>query len=264
MIQDALIVTVVYLISQWVDTVLGWQACSRPIIMGTITGLALGNIQTGIIMGAALESLNMGISGIGGTVPSDFTTSSVIAVAFTLMTGADMESAIAISIPVGTVMATAYTVTGAFSVTLQPIYEKLIDKGEFRKYELACFGYMFIFQRLLNATVLFVALAFGIEQLNNLFAVLPPFVLTGFSTAGGMMAVVGLALLATSVWSKETGIYIILGFILAKYLGLSTIVIAAIALVIAYVSFFNEKNIHDLSLTTVTRNNMEGDDDFYD
>lgn len=49
-------------------------------------------------MGAALESMYMGFSAIGGTIPVDPTSGSALAVAFAILTKADMETAIALSL----------------------------------------------------------------------------------------------------------------------------------------------------------------------
>ena len=46
----------------------------------------------------------MGISAIGGSIPADATTTSYVATAFVILTGADIESAVAIAMPIGTVL----------------------------------------------------------------------------------------------------------------------------------------------------------------
>ena len=45
-----------------------------------------------------------------------------------------------------------------------------------------------------------------------------PWVLTGFSTAGGMMPAVGLAMLLTMMMKKNMWIFLLLGFIMAAFL----------------------------------------------
>lgn len=44
---------------------LSWQCLNRPIVVGPIIGIALGDPVTGIIMGASLEAIFMGISAVG-------------------------------------------------------------------------------------------------------------------------------------------------------------------------------------------------------
>ncbi|MFQ8582321.1 MAG: PTS sugar transporter subunit IIC [Holdemania massiliensis] len=47
------------------DSIFGFQTATRPLILGTITGLLCGDLKTGVVMGAAWKRY-MGISGIGG------------------------------------------------------------------------------------------------------------------------------------------------------------------------------------------------------
>ena len=106
MVTAALQICLAYYIVSLLDpSLLSWQCINRPIVVAPIAGLVLGDLHTGIIMGAALESIFMGISAIGGSIPADATTSSIIAVAYTVLTGASIEEGLAIAMPIGTVMA---------------------------------------------------------------------------------------------------------------------------------------------------------------
>ncbi len=95
MAQAALKISILYFIISFLDPyILSWQTLNRPIVIAPLAGLILGDFQTGIIMGAGLESIFMGISAIGGQVPADATTASLIAVSFTVLTGASQEAGI--------------------------------------------------------------------------------------------------------------------------------------------------------------------------
>ena len=71
MIQSGLICALVWILMQGTDRLLGWQTLQRPIVTATVTGFLLGDIRTGMIMAASLEAIFMGISAIGGSIPSD-------------------------------------------------------------------------------------------------------------------------------------------------------------------------------------------------
>ena len=53
-----------------------------------------------------------------------------------------------------------------------------------------------------------------------------PWVLSGFSTAGGMMPAVGLAMLLAMMMKKNMRIFLLLGFIMAAFLNVPTVGIA--------------------------------------
>ncbi len=80
MLVQALLVAAAYYVTWLIDGILGWQTATRPIVLGTVTGLLCGDIVTGIIMGASLEAVYMGISGIGGVVAADYRSGTAIGV----------------------------------------------------------------------------------------------------------------------------------------------------------------------------------------
>lgn len=47
----------------------GYWMISRPIFAGPLIGLILGDLQTGLIVGASVELMFMGVLPIGGSVP---------------------------------------------------------------------------------------------------------------------------------------------------------------------------------------------------
>lgn len=66
MLIAALKLSVLYWLLGILDTAaLGWQALTRPIVICPLVGILLGDVTTGCILGASLESLFMGISAIG-------------------------------------------------------------------------------------------------------------------------------------------------------------------------------------------------------
>lgn len=53
---------------------LGTCLASRPIVTGVLIGLVMGDLQTGIIVGATLEMVFIGSVTIGAAVPPDVIT----------------------------------------------------------------------------------------------------------------------------------------------------------------------------------------------
>lgn len=52
----------------------GTSLLSRPLVMGTLTGIVLGDVQTGVTLGATLELAFMGAFSIGASIPPKRTT----------------------------------------------------------------------------------------------------------------------------------------------------------------------------------------------
>jgi PTS system mannose-specific IIC component len=74
----------------------GWYTIGRPLVSGMIIGLILGDVQTGIIMGAAIQMLYIGLVTPGGTMPADVNFAAWIGIPLAMVAGAGKEYALAL------------------------------------------------------------------------------------------------------------------------------------------------------------------------
>ena len=263
MVQSALLCVLAYWICQTVDSALSWQTFSRPIVAAPIAGLLLGDVQTGIIMGASLESIFMGISAIGGSVPADALTSSIIAVAFTVLTGSDIEAGLAIAMPIGTLMASFASMTTPIYASLSPYWEELAVKDNMKNFKFQTLLFQFTVQRAAQMIVLFLAVAYGTTALETTLAAMPLFVTHGLSAASSMMTGVGYAILLSMLWSTQVGGFFFVGFVLAKYLSLGSLPIAILGAVIAITMFYSENKFLSLKKEKVNNGSKSDKEDFF-
>ncbi|QIK68840.1 PTS sugar transporter subunit IIC [Erysipelothrix sp. HDW6C] len=259
MIIQALIVTLVYYLLYVGDFFIGWQTITRPIVAAPIVGLFLGDLTLGITMGASLEAIFMGISAIGGSIPADALSSSVISVAFAILTGASTEEALAISLPIGTVMAMLNAFMTPVFALAAPVFDKYAEAGNTKAYNRAHILMLLVGMPLTGVITIFLGVAFGIDQLQILLSSLPPFIMSGIGAAAGMLPAVGFAIITSMIWSNQTGMYFFIGFVLAKYLGLGPVPIAIIGTVIALAGFFRDKQLADLKVEATTVSSDEED-----
>ncbi|MCH1942341.1 PTS mannose/fructose/sorbose/N-acetylgalactosamine transporter subunit IIC [Holdemania massiliensis] len=258
MIQ-ALLIALTYYICQCIDGFVGFQTATRPIILGSVTGLVCGDLKTGVIMGAELEAIYMGISGIGGVVAADYRTSTAVGVGLTILSGISIEQGLAIAVPIGALMNSVNPITQAISNSIQPISTRLANAGEVQKFRWVMILEMLFVRFTLPAIIIFLCCFYGSEAVEIMFQVVPAWLLNGLSAAGGMLVVVGLCLTTQAIFSQSTPFYVLLGFILAKYLGLSTLPIAILALILAYVGFTRNYKMQEIEKKISTG----GGDDFY-
>ncbi len=242
----ALKICIVYFLLNYIDEIcLSWQALTRPIVIAPLCGLVLGDFRTGIIMGAELEAIFMGISAIGGVIAADATLSSCIAVAYTILTGATIQDGVALAFPIGTVLTTVNNLTMSLIANPMAAYWEKLAVKDLKQFSIQ--NYLFAaVMKLIPAAVLFVAVAFGVEGLNKALAALPPFVMTGLGAASGMMIAVGFAILTSMIWDNEVGIFFFVGYVMVAYLHMDTVAIAIIGAAIAVTMFFSHKRVIDL------------------
>lgn len=269
MVQSALIITLVYWVFYVLDPfIFSWQCLNRPIVVAPVIGLVLGDLQTGIIMGASLEAIFMGISAIGGSIPSDALSATIIAVSSTILTGSDVEVGLALALPIGTIIAQFSSMFMPLWASLSAYWERLAAKGDMKKFTLQNIIFTVFIQPLPVIIVMFFAVSFGVEGLNSALAVMPAWVMTGLGAASSMMVAVGFAILASMIWSNEVAVFFFVGYVIASYLSLPSLAIAIIGIAIATTMFFAEKRFIDLknslanSASVVTTGSNDEEDFF--
>ena len=239
------------------------QKCTEslwPIVVAPLAGLVLGDFHTGIVMGAALESIFMGISAIGGSIPADATTASIIAVAYTILTGSTAEAGLAIALPIGTVMASIANMFTPLWASLAAYCEKLAAECNPKKFMIQTMAVNMI-TPLIKTVILFFAVAYGVEGLQSFLVSLPAWVMTGLGASTSMMLAVGFAILTSMIWNKEVGCFFFFGYVLVAYLGMGTLPIAIIGGVIAITMFFSEKRVIDLKNSLAANPNTVSNDE---
>ena len=262
MFIQALLVALSYYLAWLLDSIFGFQTATRPIILGTITGLLCGDLKTGVIMGAALEAVYMGISGIGGVTAADYRSATAIAVGLTILSGITIEEGIALAAPIGALCLGLMNVTVAFSNIMEPLYLKTAKEGNVKKYDLIMWFHTLVLQHLIDTLVIFSCCYLGTAAIEVIFASIPAWVLTGLGASGGMLVVVGLCLTSQAIWSNATPFYVLLGFVLSKYINLPIMAIAVIGIFLAYMVY--DRNLRmQKAMQSVSGSNGNGGDDFY-
>ncbi len=266
---SALACALVYSLLTFIDTdLLSWQCLTRPIVVSPIVGLLLGDFTTGVVMGASLEAIFMGISAVGGSVPSDALSGSIIAVAYTISTGGGdtaMETGLSLAMAIGTVMSSFSSMLSTIWSSIEAYWEKLDYESNTKIYKSQSLTMAFV-ATLPSAIIIFLGCRFGIESLQAVLDAAPAWVMTGLSAAGSMMTAVGFGILLSMIWPANICVWYFVGYILSASLGLSSLGIAVIGAAIALTVFFLEKNVVDSTKNVVPAGNsnaVDSEEDFF-
>ncbi len=245
--REALLAGLALIICYGGNWLLGQCMIERPIVVGMVAGLLMGDIRTGVIIGASMEAIFMGAVNIGGAISAEPVSATILAVVFTVVTGMEQGAALAIAVPVAVVSAfvsifVSNVVMGAFGTAFANICASGSEKGlNFLHY------FCWIFKYLIYAAIVFAAVLVGAEPVANLVNLIPANVMAGFQACGSLLPAVGMALLMKMLWSKELAVYFFLGFVLLAYLQVPTIAVAVIGVIIAVVSALRDKEVFDMS-----------------
>lgn len=66
----------------------------RPLVLGTLVGLVLGDIKQGIMIGATLELMWLGVVAVGGYTPPDTISGAIVGAALGIVSGHGIEAAV--------------------------------------------------------------------------------------------------------------------------------------------------------------------------
>ena len=190
------------------------SSAGSPVFAGFITGLIMGDLPTGLLIGANLQLVVLGVGTFGGASRIDATSGAVLATAFSVAQGLDPELAIAtIAVPVATLL-TYFDILGRMTTTyfahrVDAAIERFDYKGIERNYLLGAIPWA-----LSRALPVFFALAFGGAFVQSVvdFVEAYKWVADGLTLAGRMLPGLGFAILLRYLPVKRNLHYLAMGF----------------------------------------------------
>lgn len=196
------------------------SSAGSPVFAGFISGLIMGDMATGLAIGASLQLMVLGVGTFGGASRIDATSGAVLATAFSVSQGIDPELAVAtIAVPVAALL--VYTdILGRFSTTyfahrVDAAVEKFDYAAIERNYLLGAIPWA-----LSRALPVFLALAFGGEFVDAMVSAIQEYqwIANGLTLAARMLPGLGFAILLHYLPLKRNLHYLAFGFALTAML----------------------------------------------
>lgn len=221
------------------------KAANPPLVIGYVIGLILGKPMEGAMMGATIGMVYLGQISVGNVIASNGMVGGTVGVTFALASGLSAEEALAIAVP-------ASLLATAVSTWLQPInllFSAAITKSfEKKNYNRARIIRVFSLLKTLaiHTTLMTLILYLGTDVVSNAVNNMPAWATTGITCVGRALPAVGIALGLSMVGSEGRIMYAIGSFIIAKQLGLSTLVLAVLAVLLAGIMIYGKKSRGEL------------------
>lgn len=206
----------------------------RPIVVSPVVGALLGDLNTGVLVGATLELVFMGAIQIGAAVPPDVLVGAALGTAFAIQSRQGAEIALALALPIAILAQSLKVIVFIIRSWFMDLAMKLAEAGDIRKMHALNIGGLLL-QSLMYFVVGFVALLFGSPAVQAFVNNIPQVILNGLTAAGGMLPAVGFALLLLPMMDKRNVIYFVLGFILISYLNLPIMAVTILGGVLAFI-----------------------------
>ena len=202
---------------------IGNYTLGRPLIGGLISGLILGDVTTGIMVGVALQVVYIALVTPGGTVSADVRAISYIGVPLAILF----------------VHANNITDEAGIAAAAAPI-GAAVEEGNFKKLYAVDWVYPWISHFLFSFLPTMIITKYGENMVDLMKQYLPMdgYWMKALFTVGALLPCVGIAILLKQIVTEATDfIPFFVGFTLAKSLGLNLVSSAVVSLIFAVIYY---------------------------
>ena len=207
----------------------GNSMIQRPIVMGPLVGLVLGDVNAGLAVGATLELSFMGNVTIGAALPPEITAGGILGTALAIVSGNGTEAALALALPIATV---ALLIKNTYYLTARSWFlhksDKYAAEGNAAGVD-AMHMISFLSYDIVMSLVIAICFYCGSDAVQGFLA-------------AGILPALGFAMLGKILISPKVAPYFLLGFLLAAYLNVPVLGIALLGVIIVALMLVNDQN----------------------
>jgi len=198
-------------------SVLDCMQTHRPIIACTLVGIVLGDMRTGIILGGTLELLALGWMNVGAAMGPDSALASVVATILVISGHQSITSGIAVAIPIAAAGQVLTIFVRTIAVFFQHLADKYAEDANFKGIEMVHVVAMLLQGLRIAIPAALVAAIAGTSGVQSMLAKIPVPVTRGLQIAGGMIVVVGYAMVINMMEAKYLMPFFFVGFSIAAF-----------------------------------------------
>lgn len=190
-------------------------SAGSPLFAGFITGLIMGDMTTGLIIGAGMQLTILGVGTFGGASRIDANSGTIIATVFSIGLGMDPQQAMStLAVPVASLLVQLDVLARFANTYFQHSIDTAIENHDYksieRNYLLGNLPWM-----LSRMIPVFIVLTFGSDVISTAVDFLNTelgWLANGLTLAGAVLPAVGFAILLRYLPVKKHFPYLILGF----------------------------------------------------
>lgn len=222
---QAVVITIfVYVEQQLISTMT--IGSNPPILGGVFVGLIMGNVELGLYIGTLLTLMSLGMYTFGGAAIPNYFLGSVLGTAVAIVmvnTNSALSASEAMNIAITTVAIPASMIGIAMGqlstmicTAIVQVMAKAANKGNSKKYNTLFWINTMLTNGPHVAIPVFIGILFS-SQLAGLINLIPPIFLDIFNLAGGLLPVMGFALLLSMMDIKKFWPFLIIGYFMISY-----------------------------------------------
>lgn len=203
-----------------------------PVTVGLLAGLVMGDLQAAMVIAGTFQLMSLGVAALGGSSVPDYGLATVVAIYLNARTGADIGTSIAVGLPVGILAINLDVLTRTLNSFVTEKSKKYLEEGKFKKMQ--NINFISIFFVTMQAFVpMIILVVFGPAAIEAAIKVIPEWVTNGLNIAGGMLPVVGIAMLLRYMPTERYIWAVLVGFVMSAYLSLPILGVSIIGFALA-------------------------------
>ena len=215
MVQIILVTLVAFLAG--CDSVLDERMFYRPIIACTLTGIALGDPTTGIMVGGALELLSLGWMNVGAAMAPDAALASTVSTVIVIAGGQTRDEAIAVAVPLAVAGQALTIFVRTVNVFFAHRVDRLADRANMRGIEVMHFIALSLQGLRVAVPTAIVAFFASGDSVKRALEAIPEVITNGLHIAGGFIVVVGYAMVINMMKARKLMPFFFIGFVVATF-----------------------------------------------
>jgi len=233
----------------------------RPLIACTLIGLVLGDLKTGIIIGGTLEMMALGWMNIGAAMAPDAALASVVSTILVIAGKQDVSAGIAIAIPIAAAGQVLTILARTITVFFQHQADKAVETGNLKIIDICHIGALCVQALRVSIPAVIVAMFVGTDIVQNMLASIPAVVTGGLRVGGGVVVVVGYAMVINMMEAKHLMPFFFLGFVVAAIANLNLVALGVIGTVAAIIYIQLSPKFNASAVNTTSASSNDEDDE---
>ena len=188
----------------------------RPLFVCTMIGLVLGDLQTGIILGGTLEMMALGWMNVGLAMAPDTAIASVISTVLVITANQGIGEGIAVAVPLAAAGQALAIFVRTIAVFFMHKADKYAKQGNFRGIEVMHISAISLQALRVMITTLIICLidASAVREFLNS---IPQVITGGLQVGGGIIVVVGYAMVINMMDVQQLKPFFYIGFLFAAF-----------------------------------------------
>ena len=173
----------------------------RPLVTGCIVGLILGDMKTGLIVGASLELVWIGMVPLAGAQPPNVVIGGVIGTSFAILAKLEPTAAVGIAVPFAVAVQGLITLLFTLFSPVMHKADKYAQEADTKGIDRVNLGLLVLF--VFYFTIAFLPIILGADKATSIVQAMPVWLIDGLNVAGGIMPAIGFAMLLRIMLKKR-------------------------------------------------------------